>query len=484
MNIEYGSLDEQINNKKRIKLTYFDVVGDQKLVVDGKEHILKNGLSVVLDVGSKYRIDSLDKNSRRVFSKKVNVLEYKSGSLYNLSSSISRKGFAAVNEYNLEIGIFLMLLGISFITNKGSIGIIMKNLGFFSIATIVHGLVKFSDKLSIIGQVLNNQGQALNFISHNNLLLSGVSIVLSIIGNRISKLNLFLFIIFYSSLIYFLEEKIVFRLLGWQQWQEWNLSYEVSVFIRNFISGLGSSLAIMFFVKNNNKAETDVGFNLLGAILVLLGFFMYYISINNDIFLHNGAFFAVGSISISLLLDLISKTGFNLKTIANSFILILLYNINYADEIGSIINGNYFNFPKPIVRTVIVSIISLIAYILRNYVIDFDPTGLFVTIGVGCIYNLISFGAAGGPEVLTLILPPIIFIVSFLSNFLLFSIINGITPLNNKIKKPTIIIIEENIDKVSLSSIGFMGGLVLFSLLKKLSINSNNLGSNGGVILE
>ena len=240
----------------------------------------------------------------------------------------------------------------------------------------------------------------------------------------------------------------------------------------------------MFFVKNNNKAETDVGFNLLGAILVLLGFFMYYISINNDIFLHNGAFFAVGSISISLLLDLISKTGFNLKTIANSFILILLYNINYADEIGSIINGNYFNFPKPIVRTVIVSIISLIAYILRNYVIDFDPTGLFVTIGVGCIYNLISFGAAGGPEVLTLILPPIIFIVSFLSNFLLFSIINGITPLNNKIKKPTIIIIEENIDKVSLSSIGFMGGLVLFSLLKKLSINSNNLGSNGGVILE
>ena len=61
MNIEYGSLDEQINNKKRIKLTYFDVVGDQKLVVDGKEHILKNGLSVVLDVGSKYRIDSLDK---------------------------------------------------------------------------------------------------------------------------------------------------------------------------------------------------------------------------------------------------------------------------------------------------------------------------------------------------------------------------------------------------------------------------------------
>ena len=73
-----------------------------------------------------------------------------------------------------------MLLGISFITNKGSIGIIMKNLGFFSIATIVHGLVKFRGNLSIIGQVLNNQGQALNFISHNNLLLSGVSIVLSI----------------------------------------------------------------------------------------------------------------------------------------------------------------------------------------------------------------------------------------------------------------------------------------------------------------
>jgi hypothetical protein len=49
MNIEYGIKDWIVNNVNRIELTYFDVVGQQKLVVNDKEYTLKNGLQVVIN---------------------------------------------------------------------------------------------------------------------------------------------------------------------------------------------------------------------------------------------------------------------------------------------------------------------------------------------------------------------------------------------------------------------------------------------------